>query len=123
MLENFTQKSCDEEYILETFDPHGLDQHAPGAKLDGGKIRPSLIMNGFPRALQAIAEVGTYGANKYSDNGWMEVPNGFDRYTDAMYRHLLADATGDLVDDESGLFHIAHAAWNAMARLELMLKD
>lgn len=50
-------------------DPHGIPQHAPGAKLDGGKLRPSLIINGFPSALIAVTEVGTYGANKYTDNG------------------------------------------------------
>ena len=56
-------------------------------------------------------------------NGWLAVPNGCERYTDAMYRHLLAEATGQQCDAESGLAHAAHAAWCAMARLELMLRD
>ena len=37
-----------------------------------------------------------------------------------MFR-LLAEASGHVQDDESGLQHAAHAAWNALARLELML--
>ena len=65
--------------------------------------------------------VATYGAGKYTDHGWRTVPNGRARYTDAMYRHLLAEASGHVQDDESGLQHAAHAAWNALARLELML--
>ena len=53
-------------------DPNGKDPHAPGAKLDQGKIRMGLVMGGFARALLAVGEVGTFGANKYSDNGWMD---------------------------------------------------
>lgn len=103
-------------------DPDGLAPNAPGAKLDAGKVRPELIIRGFSRALLAVAAVGTYGANRYSDDGWEEVKNGTKRYTNAMYRHLLAEHTGELCDKDSGLLHAAHAAWNALARLELMLR-
>lgn len=104
-------------------DPTGKSQHEPGAKLDAGKLRPGLVLNGFARALKAVTAVGTYGANKYTDNGWMEVPNGVQRYTDAMHRHLLAEATGELKDNDTELLHAAHAAWNALARLDLMLRQ
>lgn len=103
-------------------DPSGKSAHEPGAKLDHGKTRMGLIINGFPRALLSVGEVGTFGANKYSANGWMSVPNGVERYTDAMYRHLLAEATGERLDAQTGLTHAAAAAWNALARLELMLR-
>ena len=108
--------------IPET-DPTGREAGEPGAKLDHGKNRLGLIIGGFPRALWAVGEVGTYGANKYSDNGWMEVPDGVNRYTDAMYRHLFKEAMGEHIDDESGLLHAAQSAWNALARLELMLRE
>lgn len=104
-------------------DPHGVDQHQPGAKLDASKIRPGLVVGGFPRALLAVAEVGTYGARKYTDHGWVQVPDGRRRYTDAMLRHLLAEHAGEQNDQESGLAHDAHAAWNALARLELRLRN
>jgi hypothetical protein len=94
----------------------------PGLKHDTGKIRPTLVINSMALAMQAIAEVGTYGAAKYSDDNWLEVEDGIERYTDAMYRHLLDEAAGEALDDESGLMHAAHAAWNAIARLELMLR-
>lgn len=116
----------DSEFLVTTFhelDPHGKSAHEPGAKLDQGKNRMGLIIGGFPLALLAVGEVGTFGANKYSDNGWMDVPNGVGRYTDAMYRHLLAEATGERLDSQTGLTHAAAAAWNALARLELLLRS
>lgn len=103
-------------------DPTGRSADEPGAKLDKGKNRLGLVLFGFSRALAEVGRVGTYGAKKYSDNGWREVPDGFNRYTDAMFRHLMHEAGGESVDPETGLFHAAQTAWNALARLELMLQ-
>ena len=94
-----------------------------GTKHDKEKIRPRLIINSMARALKAVAEVGTFGANKYADDNWMEVPDGINRYTDAMYRHLMAEAEGEYFDTESKLLHAAHAAWNSLARLDLILRE
>lgn len=99
------------------------DLHLPGAKDDGGKIRVGLMMEGFPRALKAVAEISTYGARKYSPRGWEKVPQGVERYTDALGRHLLDELAGEMVDPESGRLHAAHLAWNALARLELQLRE
>lgn len=99
-------------------DPNGLDPHQPGAKLDAGKPMTGLVLRDFSRALTAVAEVGTYGATKYSPSGWLEVPDAERRYLDALFRHLLATDTRD----ESGLLHEAHVAWNALAVLELKLR-
>jgi hypothetical protein len=100
-------------------DPHNIPQHTPGAKLDAEKPRMGLVLIGFAKALTEVAKVGTYGARKYSDFGWLEVPDGQSRYTDAMLRHVF---DGTVRDPESGLLHAAHAAWNALARLELALR-
>jgi len=97
--------------------------HELGAKDDGEKVRAGLMVGGFANALYAVAEVTTYGARKYSPNGWKQVPNGVERYTDAMFRHLLEEMAGYDEDPESGLLHAAHSAWNALARLELMLRQ
>lgn len=102
-------------------DPNGVSQHSPGAKLDAGKNRLGLVLLGFPRALEMVGMVGTYGANKYTDDGWKFVLDGRRRYTDAMLRHLIAEAKGELCDVDTDLLHAAHAAWNALARLELLL--
>lgn len=93
-----------------------------GVKHDKDKLKPRLVMQDMARALQAVAAVATYGAHKYTEGGWLDVPDGRDRYTDALYRHLLADNIG-VYDHESGLLHLAHAAWNALAILELELRD
>ena len=104
-------------------DPHGKAANTPGAKLDDGKARAGLAIGGFARALLAVSEVATFGARKYTPHGWVAVPDGVERYTDAMYRHLLAEAAGDKLDSDSGLQHAAHAAWCALARLDLLLRQ
>jgi len=103
--------------------PDGIDQHAPGAKLDAGKLRPALVLDGFANALLAVVKVGTDGAAKYTDNGWREVTNGFQRYSDAEGRHRLYRAAGETHDKLSGSLHLAHEAWNALAKLELYLME
>jgi len=111
-----TKKRMDEKDSL------GKKQHEAGAKLDFGKNRLSLVINGFTKGLQEVGKVGTGGAVKYTDNGWKEVPNGFARYSDAMYRHLLSEAAGEVRDQDTELLHAAHTAWNALARLELLIE-
>ena len=104
-------------------DPHGIDQHAPGAKLDAGKLKAALVMGDFANALTEVIRVGTFGANKYTDHGWLHVDDGINRYTDAMQRHYLKEIVEGATDDDSGITHAGHLAWNALARLELMLRD
>jgi len=102
-------------------DPNGIEQHRPGAKLDAGKPMAG-VLGDFGLALLAVAEVGTFGANKYTRGGWQSVPNGVERYTDAAWRHLLKERMEEL-DNDSNLRHAAHMAWNSLARLELMLRE
>ncbi len=100
-------------------DPQGLDPHTPGAKLDAGKVMAGLMMVDFAHALTAIAEVTTYGAEKYTPSGWKKVRDANNRYLDALQRHLLAYYKGENNDPVSGLDHLAHAAWNILAILEM----
>lgn len=99
-----------------------------GKKLDTGKaplLRGCLAY--FPAALAAVAKISEYGANKYNlsyeDKNWERVENGFGRYTDADARHLVSEHIDGLYDPESHLLHAAHHAWNALARLEMLLKE
>lgn len=103
-------------------DPHGTDAHTPGAKLDAGKVRPWLCIAGFANALQAVADVTTQGARKYTPNGWVSVPDGEARYMEAFGRHMLALGRGEQVDAETGCLHKAQMAWNLLASLELELR-
>lgn len=104
-------------------DPNGRAANAPGAKLDAGKVMPSLIIEGMARAIWAVSEVATFGANKYTKDGWVEVPDGQARYADAGYRHILKRAKGELVDPDSEKLHLAHEAWNALAKLDLYIRE
>lgn len=104
--------------MTEERDPHGRDPHSPGAKLDDGKPRVGLMLRDFARALTAVAEVTTAGADKYTPSGWRHVPNGVERYEDALGRHQLAV---ERRDPDTNLLHAAHRAWNSLAVLELML--
>lgn len=136
-------------------DPKGRDPHTPGAKLDAGKNRVWLMLEGFapalsllmgdftshpgkrvvvatdavarwPWALEAVAEVTTAGAKKYTPGGWIEVENGFERYMDAYGRHGLDRAKGKIYDDGpngTGCLHYAQQAWNLLAALTLTLTD
>jgi len=109
---------------LDSFeqDPNGINQHVEGAKLDAGKPRLGLVLGDFGNALLAVGEVGTFGAQKYTEHGWLEVENGEARYTDARYRHMVKEGVGETVDKDSDLLHAAHTAWNALARLELKIR-
>lgn len=92
-----------------------------GVKLDDGKPRLDLVLGDFADALYRVGEVGTYGANKYTDRGWQTVDNGFERYANAMLRHYLNFRREEIFDPESGLPHLAHMAWNALALLQLSI--
>ncbi len=108
-------------------DPHGIASGEPGAKLDAGKAP---IMQGviqyFPRALREIALLSLYGAEKYAWKGWEEVLDGINRYGNAMGRHMLDAATDGMYDDGpggSGALHDTAIAWNALAKLEMVLRE
>lgn len=102
-------------------DPNGLEIGQPGAKTDAGKPDASLLAD-FGRALMAVAEVATFGraVKGYARGGWLQVPNGEQRYLAAMLRHTFAT---EQTDSESGLSHAKHCAWNSLARLELLLRQ
>lgn len=67
-----------------------------------------------PVALLELGKVGGFGANKYEAFNYLR---GYDwRLSfDALQRHALAFWAGEDKDPESGLSHMAHAAWHALA--------
>jgi hypothetical protein len=97
------------------------DLNKPGVKDDTGKNRTGLMVSGFHNAISSVSEVTTFGVKKYTPNGWLTVPDGEARYKDALYRHLL-ESENHKDDPESGIPHLAHAAWNLLAILELQLR-
>lgn len=106
---------------MKEADPNGIDAKSPGSKLDKNKVRVGLMLKGFSGALLEVAKVTTYGAKKYSDGGWQSVKDGIERYDDAKGRHLL-EGYQCATDADSNLKHLAMEAWNALAKLELVLR-
>lgn len=84
-----------------------------GLKYDEGKTRFDL----YPLdAYKGCSDVLTFGANKYTPNGWRSVPDAKNRYYSALIRHLNAqkeytdnNGKGLALDEESGLPHLDHA--------------
>lgn len=110
-------------------DPYGKNEKEPGAKLDAGK--PCVwrgLLDYFPRACLAVAEVSTAGAEKYSWKGWETVPEGVERYADAGARHILKESIEGPYDVDwakrgKKILHKSQKAWNAFAELELYLRE
>lgn len=112
-------------YCLNTFkeaDPTGRKPSDPGSKLDAGKPKAALLRQAG-LALLEIAKVLTIAIEKkgYTRNGWLDVPDGEDRYDDAFWRHILYAAT-EAVDKDTGLPHDVQEAVNALFKLELRLR-
>lgn len=77
-----------------------------GLKADHGKDRWDLLP--FD-AVREVVKILMFGAVKYGDRNW---ENGIShsRLYAAAIRHLIADFEGQDLDEESGRFHLAHAA-------------
>lgn len=104
----------------------GENMKVGGAKMDVGKAEIFAgLVDYFPRALNEVALVSDYGAQKYSRGGWRTVPDAYVRYGNSLGRHYFASATGDYDTGPAGsdLLHDAQVAWNALARLEIGLRD
>ena len=94
-----------------------------GKKYDEGKNRMGLMCENFSRALWEVGKVSTFGANKYGVNSWQNLSNPKERYMDALCRHLFQHLQGEKINEESGLLHLSHCAWNILALLEFELKS
>lgn len=95
-----------------------------GVKLNNGKPQISLLFKQFPKALEAIAKCSEYGHEKYKETdhdflNYQRVEGGSKNYADAGLRHRLQEGN----DNESGLPHAFHVAWNALAELEIWIKE
>lgn len=77
-----------------------------GDKHDQDKLRTDLLP---VEAMEAVAEVLTYGAKRYSERNW-EKGISYSRCYGATLRHLFAWWRGETNDPETGFNHLAHAA-------------
>lgn len=98
-----------------------------GRKYDTGKPPVTQFLRQFPKAIAYLSQVSEYGHQKYGEaendekwDNWEHLENAKFRYEQAIGRHLLEKSSSL---DESGFFSIAHAAWDAIAVLELILNE
>ena len=83
----------------------------PGKRYDVGKLRYDLVP---VDALKEVVRVYSKGAEKYADRNW-EKGMSWSRVVGPLMRHLEAFRQGELIDAETGCYHTAMIAWNAMA--------
>jgi hypothetical protein len=83
----------------------------PGLRYDKGKPRWDLLP---ADALEELVLVYTRGAEKYADRNW-EKGMSWSRCFRSMLSHTWKWWGGEQYDDETGLHHLAHVAWNALA--------
>lgn len=96
-----------------------------GLRFNEGKTRFDLME---PYAMEQLAKVFTKGAMKYADHNWLKgMP--WSKILASLERHINAFKNGEDLDfdknckdcqkgtcvNHTGLYHMAHAAWNCMA--------
>jgi hypothetical protein len=87
---------------------------ADTGKREGFSLLPWDVITG-------LAAVYAYGRKKYAANSWQTVPpdaqgrTAEERYEEAMFRHWSDFKKGEWRDPESGLPHLYHFLWNAVA--------
>src|SRR5215471_13923399 len=93
----------------------------PNKKFKTGAVRGEEKFNRFPPRFDLISHIGerrlaeTYGegAQKYSDNNWLNgipLTNLMNHAKDHINKYLSGDTTED---------HLAHAAWNLFAAMHM----
>ena len=74
------------------------------------------------RVLEGVVKTLTFGARKYSPDGWKRVENAKERYESALFRHFIQMKSGDYIDRESQVPHASAFLTNALILAYLYLK-
>lgn len=93
-----------------------------GIKYDKGKPRVAEFLLDFEDVILEVTKVWEFGAQKYGKSNWKQLDDGRTRYTNALIRHLLKEPN-NMKDDETGLYHAVHLAFNALARVHFILEE
>lgn len=91
-----------------------------GIKYDQEKPRMHLTP---PLMEYEVAEVLTFGAQKYGAENCRTLDDLQNRYISAALRHINSIKRGEQYDEESGLSHAAHAVCCLMFLGEIQLED
>jgi len=101
--------------VLQDQAPPTTQEQEAGKKYDDGKMPWHLLPWA---ATERVVEVLAHGAGKYGPDNWRKVKPIDARYFSAAMRHLMAWRTGESLDPDSGLPHLAHAACCVLFLLE-----
>jgi len=72
-------------------------------------------------ALEEVARVYGMGAGKYEDDNWLK-GYSWRLSAGALMRHVARFMLGEDRDPESGLLHLAHAAWHCLTLITFTLR-
>ena len=113
-------------FVLIELNKKQAQKENKGIKNNQNKPQISLLFKQFPKALEAVAKCSEYGHQKYKETdedylNFKRVDGGSKAYADAGLRHrTFVEKT---LDEDSGLPHAWHIAWNALAELQLILEN
>jgi hypothetical protein len=95
-----------------------VDSNTGGAK--GSKYSQISFID--PVAMYELGKVAGMGAEKYEKYNYLR---GYDWSLsyNAMMRHMQQFWAGEDVDEESGLPHVIHAAWHALALTSFQIRE
>lgn len=126
MKKNLKQKENEKDTLFYLIDKNLINKLAKtgrhdmkkeqGEKYDNDKLRFDLIP---PESLEKLIEVYMHGADKYGKDNWRK---GFkySRIFSAIMRHLWAFWKGEDNDSDTGISHLAHAAWGCFTLIEFL---
>lgn len=88
-----------------------------GTRHNKGKAPISMVVEAR-HALEGLSQVLAFGAGKYARGNWHKGLK-YTETADSLLRHLSAFLAGEDFDPESGLPHVDHVQFNAMALAEM----
>lgn len=88
-----------------------ISKSTKALRFNSGKLRYDLLE---PYAIQELVRVFTKGAEKYDDWNWLKGGMKTSTMLASLKRHIAAFEMGEDIDSETGVHHMAHAAWNAL---------
>lgn len=95
----------------------GNTEKAGGTRYSSGK--PTMTWSPW-LGMMEVCRVSTMGAKKYAPLDWL-AGQSFSTLMSSAMRHMLKAATSPLArDEDSGLLHLGHAAWNILAALHFI---
>jgi hypothetical protein len=73
-------------------------------------------------AMEEVSRVYAFGAQKYDDHNWLKGYKWSLSFA-ALFRHVAKAMLGEDRDPESGLLHLAHAAFHCLALITFVIRE